>query len=58
MEVRPSPYKRKVRWHFSGQRLVVRWMCGVKLQDSVPNKWLRERMGLDDIISVLWQNRL
>jgi len=37
---------------------VVRWMCGVKLQDRVPSKWLRERLGLDDIISVLQQNRL
>ena len=27
---------------------MVRWMCGVKLQDRVPNKWFRERLGLDD----------
>ena len=35
---------------------MVRWMCGVKLhvQDRVPSKGLRERLGLDDIISVLW----
>ena len=37
---------------------MVRWMCGVKLQDTVPSKELRERLGLDDIISVLQQNRL
>jgi len=37
---------------------VVRWMCGVKLQDRVSSKWLRERLGLDNIISVLQQNRL
>jgi len=36
----------------------VRWMCGVKLQDIVPSKELRERLGLDDIILVLQQNRL
>ena len=30
---------------------MVRWMCGVKLQDRVPSKELRERLGLDDIIS-------
>jgi len=30
-----------------------RWMCDIKLQDS---KGLRERLGLDDIISVLQQN--
>ena len=37
---------------------MVRWMCGVKLQDRVPSKGLTERLGLDDIISVLQQNRL
>jgi len=30
---------------------VVRWMCGVKLQDRVPSKGLRERLGLDDSLS-------
>jgi len=37
---------------------MVRWMCGMKLQDRVPSKELRERLGLDDIISVLQRNRL
>jgi len=37
---------------------MVRWMCGVKLQNRIPSKGLRERLGLDDIISVLQQNRL
>jgi len=38
---------------------MVRWMCcGIKLQDRVPSKGLRERLGLDGIISVLQQNRL
>jgi len=37
---------------------MVRWMCGMKLQGRVPSKGLRERLGLDDIISVLQQNRL
>jgi len=37
---------------------MARWMCGVKLQGRVPSKALRERLGLDDIISVLQQNRL
>jgi len=36
---------------------MVRWMCGVKLQDRVPSKGLKERLGLDDIISVLQQNK-
>ena len=37
---------------------MVRWMCGVKLQDRIPSKGLRERVGLHDTISVLQQNRL
>jgi len=37
---------------------MVSWMCGIKLKDRVPSKGLRERIGLDDIISVLQQNRL
>jgi len=37
---------------------MVRWMCGVKLQNIVPTKGLRELLGLDDIILVLQQNRL
>jgi len=37
---------------------IVRWMCGIKLKDRVPSKELRERLGLDNIILVLQQNRL
>jgi len=37
---------------------MVRWMCDVKVKDRVSSKVLRERRGLDDIISVLQQNRL
>jgi len=37
---------------------VVRWMCGVKLKDRFPSRELRERLGIDDITSVLQQNRL
>jgi len=33
-------------------------MCGVKLRHRAPSKGLRERLGLDDIISVLQQIRL
>ena len=33
-------------------------MCGIKVKDRVPSKELRESLGLDDIISVLQQNRL
>ena len=36
---------------------MVRWMCGVKLQDRIPSKGLRERLGLDDIILVVQRNR-
>jgi len=34
---------------------IVRWMCGIKLQDKVPSKGLRERLRLDDIVLVLQQ---
>jgi len=32
---------------------VVRWMCGIKLQNRIPSKGLRKSLRLDDIISVL-----
>jgi len=37
---------------------MVRWMCGMKLQDRIPSKGLRDRLGFDDIISVLQRNKL
>ena len=37
---------------------MVRWMCNVKVKDRVPSKELIERLGIDDIILILQQNRL
>jgi len=37
---------------------MVRWMCGMKIQDRVPSIGLRGRLGLDVIILVLQQNKL
>jgi len=37
---------------------MVRWMCDFKIRDKVPSKELRERLGIDDIILALQQNRL
>jgi len=37
---------------------MVRRMCDIKVKDRIPSKAMRERLGLDDIISVLQQNRL
>jgi len=37
---------------------MVRWMCNVKVKDRVPIKELRERLGINDVILVLQQNRL
>ena len=37
---------------------MVSWMCNVKVKDIVPSKELRERLGIDDIILILQQNRL
>jgi len=36
---------------------MVTWMCGIKVKKQISNQ-LRERLGTDDIISVLQQNRL
>jgi len=35
-----------------------RLMCNVKVKYRVPSKELRERLGIDDIILILQQNRL
>ena len=37
---------------------MVRWMCNVKVKDRVPSKELRERLGIDNIVLILQQNRL
>ena len=37
---------------------MVRRVCDVKVKDRVPSKELRGRLGIDDIILVLHQNRL
>jgi len=37
---------------------MVRLMCDIKVKDRVPSKELRDRLGIDDIILVLQQNRL
>jgi len=37
---------------------MVRWMCNVKVKDRVPSKELRERLGIDDIVLILQQNRV
>jgi len=37
---------------------MVKWMCNVKVEDTVPSKELTERLGEDDIILILQQNRL
>jgi len=34
---------------------MIRWMCDVKVRDRVPSKELR--LGIDDIIPILQQNR-
>jgi len=33
-------------------------MCDVKVKDKVPSRVERERLGIDDMILVLQQNRL
>ena len=43
-------YEVALQW---AEMRMVKWMCGVKLQDRIPSKALRERLGLDDIVLVL-----
>jgi len=56
-ETWPKRKENEVALQWAEMRMV-RWMCGMKIQDRVPNKGLRERPELHDIISVLQQNRL
>ena len=57
-EVRPGlPGKNEVALLRAEMRMV-RWMCNVKVKDRVPSKELKERLGIDDIILILQQNRL
>jgi len=37
---------------------MVRWMCNVNVKDRVTSKELGERLGIDDIILIIQQNRL
>jgi len=32
---------------------MVRWMCGMKLQDRISSKGMRERLGLDDNLNTI-----
>jgi len=56
-ETWPLRKENEVALQQAGMRMV-RLMCGIKLPDRFPSKGLRERLGLEDIISVLQQNRL
>ena len=56
-EIWPVRKENKVALQWAEMKMV-RWMCGVEVKDKSSSKGLRERLGLDDIISVLQQNRL
>jgi len=56
-ETGPVRKENKVALQRAEMRMV-RWMCNVKVNDRVPSKELRERLGIDDIILILQQNRL
>jgi len=58
-EVRPGLSGKKMRWLLQRADMrMVRWMCDVKVKDRASSKELRERLGIDDIIFILQQNRL
>jgi len=56
-ETWPVRKENKVALQWAEMR-IVRWMCDVKVKDRVPSKELKERLGIDDIVLVLQQNRL
>jgi len=56
-ETRPVRKENQVALQQAEMRMV-RWTCGIKLQDRIPSKGLRDSPGLHDIILVLQQNRL
>jgi len=56
-ETRPIRKENEVALQWA-EMSMVRWMHGIKLHDRVPSKGLREKSGLDEIISVLQQNSL
>jgi len=37
---------------------MIRWMCGIKITDRFSSSELRERLGIDNIITVIQQHRL
>jgi len=56
-ETWPVPKENEVKRQRAEMRMV-RWMRNVKVKDIAPSKELRERLGIDDIILILQQNRL
>ena len=56
-ETSPVRKENEVALHRVEMRMV-RWMCNVKVKDRVPTNELRERLGIDDVILILEQNRL
>jgi len=56
-ETWPVRKENEVALQWADMRMVRR-MCNVKVKDRVPSKELRERLGVDDIILILQQNRL
>jgi len=55
-ETWPVRKKNEVALQRAEPRMVT-WMRGIKLQDGVPSKGFKERIELNEIISVLQQNR-
>ena len=54
--MRPWPVRKENEMALQRAEMrMVRWMCDVKVTDTVPSKDLRERLGTDGIIFVLQQ---
>ena len=54
MEVRLGPWEESEVALWWVEMGVVEWVCCIGLQHGVRSKWLREGLGLDGMVSVLW----
>ena len=38
--------------------MMVRWMCGVRLKDRIVSIELCRRLGIEEVVDVMWRERL
>ena len=58
MAVRPGLWKLSMNWRWIALKWVMRWMCGVKLNDRKKSEELRELIGLEPVSLMTKKSRL